>query len=86
MLTGLASSIVLIIMSPSVMGVDSATATVHHLIQHAPLFPLENPGIVSVPLGFVAAILGALLTRDKEDEATYPQLTVRANTGLVAEV
>jgi cation/acetate symporter len=86
MLTGLASSIVLIIMSPSVMGVDSATATVHHLIQHAPLFPLENPGIVSVPLGFVAAILGALLTRDKEDEATYPQLTVRANTGLGAEI
>ncbi|MDQ6823895.1 MAG: cation acetate symporter [Candidatus Eremiobacteraeota bacterium] len=86
MLTGLVSSIVLIIMSPSVMGVDSATATVHHLIGHAPLFPLDNPGIVSVPLGFVAAILGALLTRDKEDEATYPQLTVRANTGLGAEV
>ena len=31
-----------------------------HLIQHAPIFPLENPGIVSIPLGFLAAILGTL--------------------------
>lgn len=86
MLTGLISSLLLIILSPSVMGLDPPTATVYHLIQHAPLFPLDNPGIVSVPLGFLAAWLGALATRDPEDEATFPQLAVRSATGLGAEV
>jgi cation/acetate symporter len=85
MLTGLVSSIVLIVVSPAVMGIDPPTATVHHLIQATALFPLENPGIVSVPLGFLAAILAALLTQDREAESTYPELMVRANTGLGAE-
>ena len=31
------------------------------IIQHAPLFPLKNPGIVSIPLGFLGAVLGTLL-------------------------
>jgi len=55
------------------------------LIQAAPIFPLENPGIVSVPLGFLAAIVGTLLRRDPQSEAMYSELTVRAHTGLGAE-
>ena len=46
--TGLVSSLALIVISPSIMGVDGA-----HLIHAQPLFPLENPGIVSIPLGFL---------------------------------
>ena len=77
---GLVASIVLIAMSPSVMGLDAKA-----LIQHAPLFPLKNPGILSIPLGFLAAILGTLLTREPSAEARFTELTVRANTGLGAE-
>jgi cation/acetate symporter len=77
---GLVSSIVLIILSPSVMGLDAKA-----LIHAAPLFPLKNPGIVSIPLGFLGAILGTLLTREPEAEARFTELTVRANTGLGAE-
>jgi cation/acetate symporter len=55
------------------------------LIQAAPLFPLTNPGIVSIPLGFIAAILGTLLTREPKAEADFTELLVRANTGLGAE-
>ncbi len=84
MLVGLISSVVLIVMSPAVMGVDPAGAATRHLIQAAPLFPLDNPAIVSVPLGFLAAILGSLLTRDDAAEAAYSELNVRANTGLGA--
>jgi cation/acetate symporter len=50
------------------------------------LFPLENPGIVSIPLGFIGAILGTLLARDRESEGMFDQLQVRATTGLGAEV
>ena len=77
---GLVSSIVLIIISPSVMGLDPKA-----LIQGAPLFPLKNPGIVSIPLGFLAAILATLCTRESASETLFTELSVRANTGLGAE-
>jgi cation/acetate symporter len=69
------------------MGIDAADvpAAKRHLIQAAPLFPLTNPGIVSIPLGFLAAILGTLLTREPSAEAQFTELAVRANTGLGAE-
>ena len=84
---GLLASIALIIVSPSVMGLDTATtaASARHLIQHAALFPLKNPGIVSIPIGFLAAILATLFTRDPNAEIKYTELIVRANTGLGAE-
>jgi cation/acetate symporter len=86
MVAGLVSSLVLIAIGPAVMGVDPAGATVRHLIAGTPIFPLSNPGLVSVPLGFAAAILGTLCSRDPEAEALYAQLEVRANTGLGAEL
>jgi cation/acetate symporter len=84
MAVGLVSSIVLIVLSPAVMGVDPPGAATRHLIQAEPLFPLDNPAIVSVPLGFLAAVLGALLTRHRAEEEPYAELNVRANTGLGA--
>src|ERR1700675_3779540 len=63
--TGLVASILLIIIGPSIMGVDAPGATAAaHLIQSRPIFPLENPGLLSIPLGFVGAILGTLLGRE----------------------
>ncbi len=73
MLAGLISSLALIAVSPVLMG------------KHA-LFPLENPGIVSIPVGLIGAILGTLIARDRESEAMFDQLQVRAVTGLGAEV
>ncbi|MFY9665703.1 MAG: hypothetical protein WAK19_14770, partial [Candidatus Cybelea sp.] len=73
MLAGLVSSLVLIALSPVALG-DRA------------IFPLENPGIVSIPIGFAGAIIGTLLARDRESEAMFDQLQVRATTGLGAEV
>jgi len=84
MTVGLVSAVVLIVLSPAVMGVDAPGTAVRHLIQIAPLFPLDNPAIVSAPLGFVAAIAGTLASRDPEAEAAYSELNVRANTGLGA--
>ncbi len=47
-----------------------------------PLFRLKNPGIISIPLGFLMVILFSLLTRDKRSEELWEELYVRQNTGL----
>jgi cation/acetate symporter len=83
MLTGLISAVLLIVLGPSVMGIDAEGAAARHIIQRAPLFPLDNPAIVSVPLGFLAAVVGTLLGPEQE-EAAFSELNVRANTGLGA--
>ncbi len=69
---GLISSIVLIAVSPDFM-------------KDNPWFPLKNPAIVSIPLGFLAAVIGTLLKREPEAERMFTELEVRANTGLGAE-
>jgi cation/acetate symporter len=49
-----------------------------------PLFDLRNPGLISIPLGFLAVILGSLLYRDKRAEDMWDELYVRQNTGILA--
>ncbi|HEU0200219.1 MAG TPA: cation acetate symporter [Burkholderiaceae bacterium] len=49
-----------------------------------PLFPLKNPGLVSIPLGFLALIIGSLLFRDKRADDMWEELYVRQNTGILA--
>ena len=47
-----------------------------------PILKLKNPGIISIPLGFMAAILGALLFPNKRAEEMFDEVYVRQNTGL----
>ena len=54
----------------SIMGLDK------------PLFGLKNPGIISIPLGFIAAILGCLMFPNKRSEDMFDEVYVRQNTGL----
>ena len=49
-----------------------------------PWFELRNPGIVSIPLGFLAVILGSLLYRDRRAEDLWDELYARQNTGILA--
>jgi cation/acetate symporter len=47
-----------------------------------PLFELKNPGLISIPLGFLAVLLGSLLFRDKRAEDMWNEVYARQNTGL----
>ena len=87
MAAGLLSSVGLILVSPSFMGIDGpgVAESARRLIQHEALYPLKNPGIISIPLGFLAAYVGSLLSTEPAAESKYVELTVRANTGLGAE-
>jgi cation/acetate symporter len=48
----------------------------------AALFPLKNPGIVSIPLGFLAAIFGCLAFPSRRSEEMFDEIYVRQNTGI----
>ena len=50
-----------------------------------PLIELKNPGLYSIPLGFLFVILGSLFWRDKKAEEMWEELYVRQNTGIHAE-
>lgn len=50
-----------------------------------PSFMLKNPGLISIPLGFLVTILVSLFTRDRRAEEMWDELYVRQNTGINAE-
>ncbi|MES4890454.1 cation acetate symporter [Streptomyces sp. NPDC096012] len=47
-------------------------------------FPLQNPGIVSIPLGFLAGWLGTVTSDEVADEAKFAETEVRSLTGAGA--
>ena len=47
-----------------------------------PIFKLKNPGIISIPLGFLAAIFGCLAFPNRRSEEMFDEVYVRQNTGL----
>ena len=49
-----------------------------------PWFELRNPGLFSIPLGFLSVIIGSLLYRDRRAEDMWYELYVRQNTGILA--
>jgi cation/acetate symporter len=87
---GLGSALLLVFFSPvmSGKGVDPATGKSLSLLPASidiSWFPLENPGLVSIPLGFFFGWLGTVTSRDPEAEAAYDELEVRSLTGAGAE-
>jgi cation/acetate symporter len=86
---GLISSVGLVIFSPVVSGkgVDPAGKNLSLLPTSIDIswFPLENPGIVSIPLGFLLGWLGTITSKEPETIDRYTELEVRAFTGAGAE-
>ncbi len=64
----------------AIKGLGGATTSIVGLSE--PLFPLRNPGLISIPLGFLAVLIGSLLYRDKRAEEMWEELYVRSNTGI----
>jgi len=49
------------------------------------IFPLSNPGIVSIPLGFFLGWLGSVTSTTKESPKLAAEMAVRSLTGHGAE-
>jgi cation/acetate symporter len=43
---------------------------------------LKNPGILAIPLGFAAAVIGTWLTRRPEEERRFDQILLRVHAGI----
>ncbi|MBO0900235.1 cation acetate symporter [Cellulomonas sp. zg-ZUI222] len=87
---GLVSCIVLIAFSPVVSGkVDPITGDSLSMIRDTSvdfaIFPLENPGIVSIPLAFLLGIVGTLLSKEQPHPEKFAEMEVRSLTGAGAE-
>lgn len=86
---GLISSVGLVFFSPVVSGKVNPTtgesASLFGLGTDFSWFPLENPGIVSIPIGFLFGYLGTITSRETESEARFDELEVRALTGAGSE-
>ncbi|MBM7717464.1 cation acetate symporter [Siminovitchia sp. FSL H7-0308] len=73
MLAGMVSAVTLVFIGPSVMGENA-------------IFPLANPGIISIPLGFLTSIVVTLITKPESSAEKFDELDVKSNTGLGAEM
>ncbi|WP_067481994.1 solute symporter family protein [Actinomadura hibisca] len=85
---GLVSAVGVVLLSPICWGGKSDTipkGNVDALFSEtvvAPI-PLQNPGLISIPVGFLCAYLGTVLSKERTD-AKYAELEVRSLTGTGA--
>jgi cation/acetate symporter len=77
---GLFAAVFLVFFSPVVSGAPTSMFP----NQDWQWFPLSNPGIISIPFGFICGWLGTMLSRERADETKYAELEVRALTGAGA--
>ncbi|MFE9023632.1 cation acetate symporter [Streptomyces sp. NPDC007808] len=77
---GLVPAVLLVLLSPVVSGSPDS------LFPEADFqyFPLQNPGLVSIPLGFAAGWLGTVTSAELPDEAKHAETEVRSLTGAGA--
>ncbi|WP_307892823.1 solute symporter family protein [Bacillus swezeyi] len=76
-LIGLLSALILVSISPSVW--DPAG---NAIFIGEPLIPISNPGIISIPLGFLGAYLGTVLSSKTPDKDAFAEIQVKAHTGI----
>ena len=81
---GLGTALGLIIFSPVVSGkVDPVTGKNLAMLPKSidfQWFPLDNPGLISIPVGFALGIIGTLTSKEY-DEAKHAEMEVRSLTG-----
>lgn len=77
---GLFSAIILLVFSPNVSGLATSFIPYVEGGLRFDYFPLANPGIVTIPLGFIFGWLGTI-TSNESNTAKYAELEVRSMTG-----
>ncbi|MBW0114957.1 cation acetate symporter [Pseudonocardia sp. KRD-169] len=86
---GLGVTVILIVFSPVVSGkpVDAVTGKSASMLQGVDFhwFPLDNPGIVSIPLSFLLGYLGTVLSKEKPNADKVSEMAVRSLTGVGVE-
>ena len=86
---GLITAVTLIAFSPVVSGGKVTAGVANSWITDPGIdfhwFPLNNPGIISIPLGFLLGYIGTITSRIPSDPAKFAEMEVRALTGAGSE-
>ncbi|GAA4896278.1 cation/acetate symporter [Stackebrandtia albiflava] len=77
---GLGTAVLLVVFSPVLSGAENSMFPEADFA----FFPLSNPGLVSIPVGFLCGWLGTVLSRERPDAGKYAELEVRSLTGIGA--
>jgi cation/acetate symporter len=77
---GLFSAVLLLVFSPNVSGMATSLIPYVEGGVRFDWFPLANPGIVSIPLGFIFGWLGTITSTERNLQK-YAELEVRSMTG-----
>ena len=77
---GLATALILLIFSPNVSGAETSLLKLSEVGFRFDYFPLANPGIVSIPFGFLFGWLGTITSNERNTQK-YAELEVRSLTG-----
>ena len=72
MIVGTVSTLALIYLSPTIQT---------DMLKHAAVFPLRNPGIVSIPLSFLVAIVISLAFPVADEQRRFAELERRVHLG-----
>lgn len=73
MIGGLSIAIILVVLGPQFMKENA-------------IFPLSNPGLISIPFGFIITYAVSVLTqKEKQSETKYYELAVKSHSGIGVE-
>lgn len=78
---GLILSVVLIVFSPVMSGSETSMLPDADFA----IYPLSNPGIISIPASFLLGFIGSITERRREDPVKQAEMEVRSLTGVGAE-
>ena len=88
---GLVVCVTLIVFSPVVSGKpgDPVTGKSASMITDPSIdfhwFPLDNPGLISIPLAFLLGWLGTVTSKESSSREKFAEMEVRSLTGAGAE-
>jgi cation/acetate symporter len=78
---GIVTALALIVISPIVWGGAPGAPDTGAF----KWYDLNNPGLISIPMGFLGCYLGTVLSKERGADRSFHELYVRSETGLGAE-
>ncbi|PWA08385.1 cation acetate symporter [Pueribacillus theae] len=77
MVSGFVASIALLMLGPHMMNPDGGW------IAREPILPLSNPGIIAIPIGFIGAFFGTVLSREPaQSSGELRKFFIKSQTGI----
>lgn len=79
MVSGLVASLLLVILGPHIMNPDGGW------IAREAIIPIQNPGIIAIPIGFLGAYLGTIFSKkQRQSNEEFKRFFIQSQTGIAS--